>query len=49
MKVMVQSRFVIDSYKDHVLLFFFVSYSLVDLARSSTTIPVQVCPKQVCL
>jgi hypothetical protein len=40
MKVMVQSKFVINNHKDHVLSFFFVSYSLVDLVGTGTTIPI---------
>jgi hypothetical protein len=45
MKVMVQSKFVIDNHKDHVFSFFFVSYSLVDLAGTWTTVHVQMCLK----
>jgi hypothetical protein len=42
MKVIVQSRFVINSHKDQALSFFSVSYSLVDLNGTNTIVHVQV-------
>jgi hypothetical protein len=45
MKVMVQSKFVINSHKDHALSFIFISYSLVNLVVIGTTVPILVCPR----